>query len=299
MLGEEKMKQSNTLEVVMKWVFLLSAATSILALAAIMYFIFANGIPFMADYGFANFLFGTEWNPTGDVFGIAPMIVGSIYVTALAIVFGVPTGVFTAVFMAYYCPKWLYKILKPAMNLMAGIPSIVYGYFGLVVLVPIVRDFARANMIRSTGMSVLVAAIILGIMILPTVVAMSESSLRAVPTSYYNASVGLGATHDRTSYRIMVPAAKSGILASIILGIGRAIGETMAVVMVAGNQTVFPDGLFSGTRTLTANIILEMAYASGTHQKALIATGAVLFIFILIINAIFAYVKRQGVRDNG
>lgn len=293
------MKQNNTMEMVMKWVFLLSAVTSIVALAAICYFIFAKGVPFMAGYGFGNFLFGTQWNPTSEIYGIAPMIVGSLYVTALAIVFGVPTGVFTAVFMAFYCPEKIYKILKPAMNLMAGIPSIVYGYFGLVVLVPIIRDFARSNLIRSTGMSVLTAAIILGIMILPTVVAMSESALRAVPQSYYQASVGLGATHDRTAYRIMVPAAKSGILASIILGVGRAIGETMAVVMVAGNQTAFPSGIFAGTRTLTANIILEMAYAAGDHQNALIATGAVLFVFILIINAIFAYVKRQGVRDNG
>lgn len=293
------MKQNNAMEVVMKWIFLLSAVTSIAALTAICYFIFANGVPFMLDYGIGNFLFGTQWNPTSDIFGIAPMIVGSLYVTILAIIMGVPTGLFTAVFMAFYCPDKLYKVLKPAMNLMAGIPSIVYGYFGLVVLVPIIRDFARSNSIRSTGMSVLAAAIILSIMILPTVVAMSESSLRAVPNSYYQASVGLGATHDRTAYRIMVPAAKSGILASIILGIGRAIGETMAVVMVAGNQTKFPASIFDGTRTLTANIILEMAYASGTHQNALIATGAVLFVFILIINAIFAYVKRQGVRDNG
>ncbi|MCZ0717496.1 phosphate ABC transporter permease subunit PstC [Aerococcus kribbianus] len=290
------MNSNKAMETTMKWVFLISAATSILALAAICYFIFARGIPFIAGYGFTDFLFGEKWAPTSGTYGIAPMIVGSLYMTLIAVVLGVPTGVFTAVFMAFYCPPKLHKILKPAVNLMAGIPSIVFGYFGLVVLVPAIRDFARSMRIASNGMSILTAGIILAIMILPTIISMSESSLRAVPKTYYQASVGLGATHDRTAYRIMVPAARSGILASIILGIGRAIGETMAVIMVAGNQAIFPRGLFYGARTMTANIVLEMAYASGEHQNALIATGAVLFVFILIINSIFAIVKRQGVK---
>ncbi|AMB99424.1 phosphate ABC transporter permease [Aerococcus urinaehominis] len=286
--------KNNTLESVMKWVFFLSAAMSIFALAAICYFIFVGGIPFMAQYGFTDFLFGSQWAPRGEIYGIAPMIVGSLYVTLGAVLLGVPTGIFTSVFMAYYCPAKLHKILKPAVNLMAGIPSIVYGYFGMVVIVPVIRNFARTIGARSNGMGILAASIVLGIMILPTIITMSESSLRAVPKAYYQASVGLGATHDRTAYKIMVPAAKSGIVASVILGIGRAIGETMAVVMVAGNQAIFPNSIFSGVRTMTTNIVLEMAYASGDHQAALIATGAVLFVFILIINSIFAVVTRKG-----
>ncbi|MGH2118931.1 phosphate ABC transporter permease subunit PstC, partial [Aerococcus sp. L_32] len=223
--------------------------------------------------------------------------IGSLYVTLIAFVLGVPTGVFTAMFMAFYCPPKLHKVLKPAMNLMSGIPSIVFGYFGLQVLVPGIRTFSRSLGIASNGMSIMTAGIVLAIMILPTIITMSESSLRAVPKTYYNASVGLGADHDRTSYVIMMPAARSGIFSSIILGIGRAVGETMAVIMVAGNQAIFPRGLFQGARTMTANIILEMAYATGTHQSALIATGAVLFVIILIINGIFAYVKRTGVNN--
>ena len=288
------MNQNNTLEVVMKWIFFICALLSIFALAAICYFIFARSIPFLADYGLGSFLFGDTWKPTNDIYGIAPMLVGSFYVTCLAILFGVPTGIFTAVFMAFYSPDKLHKILKPGVNLMAGIPSIVYGYFGLVVLVPIIRKTVRSMGIPSSGMSVFTAGLVLGIMILPTIITMSESSLRAVPKSYYQASVGLGATHDRTAYRIMVPAARSGILASVIMGIGRAVGETMAVIMVAGNAAVFPKGLFQGTRTMTANIMLEMAYASGDHRSALIATGAVLFVIVLMINGILAVVKRKG-----
>ena len=291
------MKQNNMLETVMKYVFMLAAFTSILALLAICYFIFARGLPFMADYGFGQFLFGDKWQPSQEIFGLAPMLVGSLYVTLIAIVLGVPTGVFTAMFMAFYCPPKLHRVLKPAMNLMSGIPSIVFGYFGLQVLVPGIRTFARSLGVASNGMSIATAGIVLAIMILPTIITMSESSLRAVPKTYYNASVGLGADHDRTSYVIMMPAARSGIFSSIILGIGRAVGETMAVIMVAGNQAIFPRGLFQGARTMTANIILEMAYATGTHQSALVATGAVLFVIILIINGIFAYVKRTGVNN--
>ncbi|MBU5609604.1 phosphate ABC transporter permease subunit PstC [Aerococcus mictus] len=286
--------QKNTLEVVMKWIFFICAAVSILALLAICYFIFAGSIPFLSDYGLGNFLFGSSWRPRQGDFGIAPMIVGSFYVTLLAIAIGVPAGIFTAVFMAFYCPKKLHTWLKPAVNLMAGIPSIVYGYFGLVVLVPAVRSFCQSLRISSTGMSVFTAGLVLGIMILPTIITTSESSLRAVPKSYYQASVGLGATHDRTAYRIMLPAARSGVLAAVILGIGRAVGETMAVIMVAGNQAIFPQGLFKGVRTMTTNIMLEMAYASGAHRDALIATGAVLFVVILIINGVLAIVNRKG-----
>ena len=214
----------------------------------------------------------------------------------MALLIGVPAGIFTASFMAFYCPEELHRWLKPAINLMAGIPSIVYGYFGLTVIVPALRRFCRLVGIQTTGMSLLAAGLVLGIMILPTIITISESSLRAVSKAYYRASIGLGATHDRTVYKIMVPAARSGVISAIILGIGRAVGETMAVIMVAGNQARFPKGLFQGVRTMTTNIMMEMAYASGTHQSALIATGAVLFVFILIINASLAYINRQGGR---
>ncbi|MCI5775079.1 MAG: phosphate ABC transporter permease subunit PstC [Aerococcus sp.] len=282
----------NKLEVIMKWVFFACAMISIIALLSICYFIFANALPFMTKYGIWDFLSGSTWKPRKEIFGIAPMLVGSLYVTLIAMVIAIPAGVFTAVFMAYYCPPTLHRFLKPAVNLMAGIPSIIYGYFGLVILVPFIRRLTRFFGISSPGLSVLAAGLVLAIMVLPTIITTSESSLRAVPRFYYEASIGLGATHDRTSYVIMVPAAKSGIIASIILGLGRAVGETMAVIMVAGNQPIFPRGLFQGTRTMTTNIMLEMAYASGTHRDALIATGAVLFVIVLIINAILAYVNR-------
>lgn len=282
----------NKLEVIMKWVFFACAMISIIALLSICYFIFANALPFMTKYGIWDFLSGSTWKPRKEIFGIAPMLVGSLYVTLIAMVIAIPAGVFTAVFMAYYCPPTLHRFLKPAVNLMTGIPSIIYGYFGLVILVPFIRRLTRFFGISSPGLSVLAAGLVLAIMVLPTIITTSESSLRAVPRFYYEASIGLGATHDRTSYVIMVPAAKSGIIASIILGLGRAVGETMAVIMVAGNQPIFPRGLFQGTRTMTTNIMLEMAYASGTHRDALIATGAVLFVIVLIINAILAYVNR-------
>ena len=233
---------------------------------------------------------GTDWKPTASPpsFGILPMIVGSVYVTVGSIIVGVPIGVLTAVFMAFYCPSRLYKILKPAVNLMAGIPSIIYGFFGLMVFVPMVRGWWGG-----TGMTVFTASVLLGIMILPTIIGLSESSLRSVPTSYYQGSIALGATHERSLMRVVVPAAKSGILAAIILGIGRSIGETMAVIMIAGNQPIVPESIKMGTRTMTANIVLEMAYASGAHREALIATGVVLFIFILLINLVFNVVKRR------
>lgn len=288
--------QNDKLETFMKWVFFACAVISIVALLSICYFIFANSIPFLTRYGIIDFLLGAEWRPTQELFGIAPMLVGSLYVTLLAMLIGVPAGIFTAVYMAFYCPPKVHRFLKPAVNLMAGIPSIVYGYFGLVVLVPAVRSFTRLIGMHSPGLSVFTAGLVLGIMILPTIITTSESSLRAVPKSYYHASVGLGATHDRTCYRIMLPAARSGIIAAVILGLGRAVGETMAVIMVAGNQAIFPTGIFQGVRTMTTNIMLEMAYAGGVHREALIATGAILFVIILLINAVLAYVNAKGGR---
>jgi phosphate transport system permease protein len=219
------------------------------------------------------------------------MIVGSLYVTAGAIFFGVPIGIFAAVFMARFCPKPIYRILRPAVNLLAGIPSVVYGYFGMVVLVPFVR-----NNFGGTGNSILTASILLGMMILPTVITISESALRAVPSEIYEGAIALGASHEAASFRVVLPAAKSGVMAAIILGVGRAIGETMAVRMVAGNQVLLrgPHEFLYGVRTLTANVVLEMGYAYGDHRAALIATGVVLFMFILIINVSFSLLKKKG-----
>lgn len=276
-------------EKVMQGLFLISACVSVLAVLLICIFIFAKGVPAMFEITPSKFLGGLTWKPLEGLFGILPMIVGSIYVTAGAILFGVPIGILCAVFMARFCPKEIYKIMKPAIELLAGIPSIVYGFFGLVVLVPMVR-----NLFGGSGKSVLTASIMLAIMILPTIIGVAESAIRAVPESYYEGALGLGATHERAVFFTILPAAKSGILAGVILGIGRAIGETMAVVMVAGNQPVIPNSILAGVRTLTSNIVMEMAYASGLHKDALIATAVVLFIFILIINLSFSFIKRKG-----
>ncbi len=275
-------------EVSMKIVFLLTALISIVAVLLICVFLFANGCPAIGEIGVLNFLFGDTWKPLQDIYGIFPMIIGSIYVTAGAIIIGVPIGLLCAVFMARFCPKKLYRILKPGINLLAGIPSIIYGFFGLVVIVPIMQDIFGGS-----GKSLLTASIKLGIMILPTIISVSESALRAVPESYYEGSLALGATHERSVFKAELPAAKSGVLAGVILGIGRAIGEAMAVSMIAGNQPILPEGLLSGVRTLTSNIVLEMGYAQGLHREALIATAVVLFVFILIINLSFAALKRK------
>lgn len=273
----------------MKWVFMAAAALSILAVALICVFLFANGVPAMGKIGVFDFLLGQTWKPGNNIYGIFPMIVGSIYVTVGAIIVGVPLGILCAVFLAWFCPKNLYKIIKPAVELLAGIPSIVYGFFGLVVLVPIMQ-----NLFGGSGKGVLTASILLGIMILPTIIGVSESSIRAVPRSYYEGSLGLGATHERSVFFSVLPAAKQGILAGVILGVGRAIGETMAVVMVAGNQPIVPDSIFSGVRTMTANIVMEMGYAADLHREALLATAVVLFVFILIINLCFSMLKRRA-----
>lgn len=272
----------------MNGVFLGAACVSILAVALICIFLFANGLPTMAQVGVAEFLTGIKWKPLNNLFGIFPMIIGSVYVTAGAILFGVPLGILCAVFMAGFCPKKLYPLLKPAIELMAGIPSIVYGFFGLVVIVPLMQD-----LFGGSGKSVLTASILLGIMILPTIVGVSESAIRAVPQSYYEGALALGDTHERSIFCAVLPAAKSGIMAGVILGVGRAVGETMAVIMVAGNQPVIPGSVLSGVRTLTANIVLEMGYAEGLHRQVLIATGVVLFVFILMINLLFSLLKRR------
>ncbi|MDY4771710.1 MAG: phosphate ABC transporter permease subunit PstC [Lachnospiraceae bacterium] len=288
----------------MRLVFLIAACVSILAVALICVFLFANGIPAIGKIGPLKFLRGETWRPSNEIFGIFPMIMGSIYVTAGAILIGVPIAILTSVFLAKYCPKQIYRPLKSATELMAGVPSIVYGFFGLVLIVPMVRDFSHFLVevtgnkhLNSNGSSMLTASILLGIMILPTIIGVTESAIRSIPESYYEGSLALGATHERTIFRVILPAAKSGILAGVVLGIGRAIGETMAVIMVAGNQARMPDGLLKGVRTMTANIVIEMGYATDLHREALIATGVVLFVFILIINLCLSVLNRRS--DNG
>ena len=273
-------------ELVMKYLFLFCACVSILCVALICLFLFANGLPAIGEIGPLDFLLGTKWKPGNNLYGIAPMILGSLYVTAGAILIGVPIGVFTAIYLAHFSPKWLAHILHPAVSLMAGIPSIVYGFFGLVVLVPTIRTLFGG------GKSMLTASILLGIMILPTIISVSESALRAVPKNYYEGALALGASHERSVFFTVLPAAKSGIMAATVLGIGRAVGETMAVIMVAGNQAVIPQGLLKGVRTMTANIVIEMGYAADLHREALIATGVVLFVFILLINLLLSVLKR-------
>ena len=281
-------KMTNLSEKVMRIIFMLSATVSILAVIVICYFLFDQGLPAMVEIGVSDFLTGTLWKPLEGHFGIFPMIVGSIYVTAGAIILGVPVGLLCAIFMAKFCPRRLYSVLKPAVDLLAGIPSIVYGFFALMVIVPVVQELTGTS-----GKGILTASIMLAIMILPTIVSVSEASIRAVPESYYEGSLALGATHERSVFFATVPAAKSGIMAGVILGVGRAIGETMAVSMVAGNQPILPDSILSGVRTMTANVIIEMGYAEGLHREALIATAVVLFVFILIINISFSLLKRR------
>lgn len=276
-------------ERVMHIVFAVTACASILAVVLICLFLFASGIPTMRQIGLFRFLFGRVWNPSGEQFGIFPMIVGSLYVTAGALLIGVPVGLLCAVFMARFCPAGVYRFLKPCVDLLAGIPSVVYGFFGLMVIVPIIR-----NTLGGPGSSCLAASVVLGIMILPTVIGLSETALRAVPEQYYEGSLALGATHERSVFRVVLPAAKSGVFAGIILGVGRAIGETMAVVMVAGNSAVIPNSILGSVRTMTANIVVEMGYAEGLHREALIATGVVLFVFILLINICFSLMKRRA-----
>ena len=279
---------TNLSEKVMRIIFMLSATVSILAVIVICYFLFDQGLPAMVEIGVSDFLTGTLWKPLEGHFGIFPMIVGSIYVTAGAIILGVPVGLLCAIFMAKFCPRRLYSVLKPAVDLLAGIPSIVYGFFALMVIVPVVQELTGTS-----GKGILTASIMLAIMILPTIVSVSEASIRAVPESYYEGSLALGATHERSVFFATVPAAKSGIMAGVILGVGRAIGETMAVSMVAGNQPILPNSILSGVRTMTANVIIEMGYAEGLHREALIATAVVLFVFILIINVSFSLLKRR------
>ena len=281
-------------ETIAKYIFFIAAITSVLCVILICLFLFMNGIPAMGKIGVFDFLLGQKWAPKNSPpsFGIFPMIIGSIYVTAGAIIIGVPIGILTAVFMAKFCPKGIYKYLKSAVDLLAGIPSIIYGFFGIMIIVPFVKDTFGGN-----GNSILTASILLGFMILPTIIGVTESAIRAIPANYYEGALALGATHERSIFRVILPAAKSGILAGVVLGIGRAIGETMAVMMVVGNQARFPNSILKGVRTLTTNIVLEMGYAADLHKEALIATAVVLFVFILIINMAFSLIKNHTTKE--
>lgn len=278
----------NLKEKLMKIIFLMCACVSIASVILLCVFLFANGVPAISKIGVFRFLLGTKWKPANNLYGILPMIIGSFCVTTGALVIGVPVGILTSVFMAGFCPKWLYKIMEAAVHLMAGIPSVVYGFFGLVVLVPLVRECFGGR-----GMSVLTASVLLGIMILPTIISVSEASIQAVPQSYYEGGLALGASHERSIFYTVIPAARSGILAGVVLGMGRAVGETMAVMMVAGNQARIPERITSGVRTLTTNIVMEMGYSADLHREALIASAVVLFTFILIINLSLSLLKRK------
>jgi phosphate transport system permease protein len=282
--------RKNVSEKLMRGLFLASACVCILAVAVICAFLFINGLPFFTRYSAIDFLTGTTWAPLRGVFGILPMIVGSFYVTFGALLIGAPIGIFTAILMARFANKGIVKIMKPAVALLAGIPSIVYGFFGLMLLVPLIRvNFG------GTGKSVLVASLLLSIMILPTIIQTSEAALNAVPNSYYEGSLALGATHESSVFRTILPAARPGIVSGVVLAIGRAIGETTAIIMVAGNNARMPVDLLKGVRTLTVNVLMEMGYAADLHAQSLIATGVVLFVIIMAINFLFSFLNRRRV----
>ena len=282
--------RQNLSERLMRGLFLASACVCILAVGTICAFLFINGLPFFGKYPAWDFVTGTEWAPLRDVFGILPMIVGSFYVTFGALLLGAPIGIFTAILMARFAPKPVVKVMKPAVALLAGIPSVVYGFFGLMLLVPLVRDG-----LGGTGKSVLVAGVLLAIMILPTIIQTAEAAINAVPQSYYEGSLALGATHESSVFRAVVPAARPGIISGIVLGLGRAIGETMAIIMVAGNNPRMPGGLLKGVRTLTVNVLMEMGYAADLHRESLIATGVVLFVIVMAVNYLFSFINRRRV----
>ncbi|MDR1391803.1 MAG: phosphate ABC transporter permease subunit PstC [Clostridiales bacterium] len=273
-----------------KFIFFVSAVESLLIIILMCIFLFAGGIPAIKKIGFINFLFGKEWSPSDEpsLFGIFPMILGSVYVTFGAILFGAPLGIFTAIFMSWFCLQRFYSFFKFSVEVLAGIPSIIFGLFGMVFIVPFFEKLFGVN-----GNNILSASVLLGIMILPTIIKISENSLKAVPKIYYEGALALGSSHERSIFFVIVPAANSGIISSVILGVGRALGETLAVIMVAGNQGRMPKGLLQGVRTLTANIAIEMGYASGLHREALIATGIILFVFVLSINISFSIFKNK------
>ena len=295
-----KTTTSHLKEIVMQGVFTACACISILAVALICIFLFANGLPTIFEISPLKFLLGTTWKPGNDLYGILPMILGSIYVTAGAIIMGVPIGLLTAIYMSRFASPRINKVLLPAVQLLAGIPSVVYGFFGMIVMVPAVQAMVKSDFFKTVlhvksgkGMSLFTASLLLGIMILPTIITVSKTSLDAVPQSYYEGSLALGATHERSVFCAVLPAAKSGVMSAVILGVGRAIGETMAVILVAGNRASIPTSILDPVRPMTANIALELSYANGLHAEALYATGVVLLVFIVIINITAHLVLRN------
>ena len=289
---EKANKRKYFLEGLSAKIFLGCASLSVISLLLIIGFVFFKGsAPFVSgEYGVIDFLFGTEWVPSEGQFGIFPMIVASIFATIGALILGVPVGLFTAIFLAEIAPKKIAKIISPAIQLLAGIPSVLYGVFGLAIIVPFLQD----NLGLARGQSLLAVIIVLAIMMLPTIVTVAETAIRAVPKTYREGSLALGVSQIGTIFKVVVPAAKSGIMAAIVLGLGRALGETMAVILVAGNSLIIPTSLTDSIRPLTTNIALEMGYAAGTHQEMLFATGIVLFSFILILNFVLAKISAKG-----
>lgn len=283
----------NAREKLMKGVFLFCAVFSILALITITVFLFANGVPFIAKTGVGEFLLGKNWSPLADVpsYGIFPMIVTTLYVTALSVLIGVGLGFFCSVYMYKFCPKRLVSPLRQMINLLAGIPSVIFGLFGLTVIVPFIRDYVSP---KGVGYGILSSSLVLGIMILPTIVSVSLDAMNAVPQSYYEGALALGATKEQSTFKIMITAAKSGIVAGVVLGIGRAVGETMAVIMVIGGSPEMPTSIFQSVRTLTANIAMGAMELSKDALSALIATGVVLFVFTLLLNMSFSLLKKDN-----
>jgi phosphate transport system permease protein len=286
------MKRNKINERLVEILLRVSASASVLAIIIITFFIFYKGIPLLAKVGIIDFLFNLNWNPTKGSFGIGAMVIGSLAVTLSSLIWSVPLGIMTAILMAEIAPPKFSGILSRLVELLAGIPSVVYGFFGLIVIVPMIRNY-----LGGVGLSVLAGAIVLGIMILPTIINISRDAINAVPEEYKVNSLALGATHYQSISRVILPAARSGIITAIVLGLGRAIGETMAVLMVTGNSAVIPDSLLSSVRTMTSNIVLEMGYAAGDHQAALFATGTVLFVFIVILNLAVSISMKAGTED--
>ena len=275
-------------EILIRTLLLLSAITGILGVILITVFIVKEGLPVLNSTGLLSFLGGKKWAPTNEIFGILPMIVGSAITTLGALIIGIPVGLGCSVYLAELASERVQRILKPGIDLLAGIPSVIYGLYGMVVIVPLIR-----KTFGGSGFSILAGSIVLAIMILPTIINISTSSIKAVPKDYKEASLAMGSSHWQAIYKVILPSAKSGILAGIILGLGRAIGETMAVIMITGNTVTLPKSVLSSVRTLTGNIGIEMGYASGAHQQALFATGIVLFVFIMIINVIANSLPRR------
>lgn len=292
MLNKNKSnKIKYIIEHITKFIFFISAMLAVISLLLIISFVFYEGLsPFIKEgYSFKDFLLGTKWVPSNEQFGIAPMIVASILATLGALIIGIPIGILTAIFIAEIAPKKVGKVISTAVELLAGIPSVLYGVFGLAIIVPWIQNTFN----QPKGQSLLAVIIVLAVMMLPTIVTVSETAIRAVPKSYKEGSLALGTSHIETTFKVVVPAAKSGILAGVVLGVGRAIGETMAIILVAGNSPIIPKSIFDGVRPLTTNIALEMGYAYGTHQEMLFATGVVLFIFILLLNLLLSKLSNK------